>query len=102
MYFVTRNRNIIHALAERGHNVTAISPDAEKSPPSGVHYMQIDGLYGDSYKSLVKSLQQDPVNPLLQLLPIFKSFEVFCKGKDASHGYILSKTNLFILLFHSE
>lgn len=75
-----RSRNILHALADRGHNVTAISPDTEKSP-SGVHYMQIDGLYGDSYKSLIKSLQEDPVNPLLQLSPIFKSFEVFCEGK---------------------
>lgn len=77
-----RSRNIFYALAERGHNVTSISPDTEKSLSPGVHFMQIDGLYGNSYKSLIESLQEeDAVNPILQLSMLFESIEVPCKGK---------------------
>lgn len=39
------NGQIINALAERGHNVTVLSPYSEAKPPKNVHYLDLSEIY---------------------------------------------------------
>lgn len=65
------NREITYALAERGHNITVISPSRDEDQPANVHYLQIVGeyskLYGSPFKALSEPVQrpaawQDAIN----------------------------------------
>lgn len=56
------NREITFALAERGHNITVISPRCDKNSSANVHYLQINGdyqkLYGNIFKHVTESEQR--------------------------------------------
>lgn len=41
------NSAICNELANRGHNVTVISPDLDKNPPAGVHYIHMENQYNE-------------------------------------------------------
>ncbi|PSN47387.1 hypothetical protein C0J52_11157 [Blattella germanica] len=51
------NKALTHALAERGHQITVLSPDKDEDVPN-VTYLQIEGLYktkdGFNYEQFVK------------------------------------------------
>lgn len=44
---LNRNSAFANGLAARGHNLTVLSADRDKDPPSGVHYIQMEGLYNE-------------------------------------------------------
>lgn len=77
-----RSRAVLNALAKNGHNITAISPDIDRSPPPEVHYIQIKGTHETGIGKFVKALQNttDRMNPLLEVPFIFKSCEIICAG----------------------
>lgn len=56
------NREITSALAERGHNITVISPRRDENSSANVHYLQINGdyqkLYGNIFKHVAESEQR--------------------------------------------
>lgn len=54
--FIHRNSALANGLAARGHNVTVVSPDIDKNPPKGVHYIHLEGIYSDEYLALAKNL----------------------------------------------
>lgn len=54
-FMFNRNSVFVNGLAARGHNLTVISPDRDKSPPNRVHYIHMDGLYNEFYEEIVKS-----------------------------------------------
>uniref|UniRef100_A0A336KLR3 UDP-glucuronosyltransferase n=1 Tax=Culicoides sonorensis TaxID=179676 RepID=A0A336KLR3_CULSO len=43
------NRNIYYALADKGHNVTVLSPDVDREITKNVHYIKIEGMYEALY-----------------------------------------------------
>lgn len=49
-----RNSALANGLAARGHNVTLLSPDVDKYPPKGVHYIHLEGLYSVEYNGILK------------------------------------------------
>lgn len=57
------NREITYALAERGHNITVISPNRDEDQPANVHYLQIDGEYMKLYGNLFKALSEPVQRP---------------------------------------
>lgn len=79
--FVYRNSALANGLAARGHNVTMISPDRDKHPPKGVHYIYLEDIYKDvreSAKSLFKA--SSTMNPLTEPIYFNNIWYMVCKG----------------------
>lgn len=83
-------------MAANGHNLTVLSPNEVKNPLKNVHYILIEGLYGENYKELAKSFftMRDEVSPLMT--PGFFSQHMYeaCKGNE--HRFMLAFTVCFI------
>uniref|UniRef100_A0A336M822 CSON012430 protein n=1 Tax=Culicoides sonorensis TaxID=179676 RepID=A0A336M822_CULSO len=39
------NKNLYYALAKKGHNITILTPDADKHKTDNVHFIQAEGVY---------------------------------------------------------
>ncbi|KAJ6644162.1 UDP-glycosyltransferase UGT5 [Pseudolycoriella hygida] len=82
------NSAFTNGLAARGHNVTVISPDREKNPPNGVHYIQMNGLYDGIYKETVKEyFTPYEVSPFAKLQDFTGLMEAVCKEILATDGF---------------
>lgn len=71
-----RNSVFVNGLAARGHNVTVISADQEKSPPNGVHYIHMDGLYNKMYDEIVKSAFQPHESNPIETSTLFNKYRL--------------------------
>lgn len=58
IFFRFRNLPLIYGLAEKGHNVTALSLDVEKNAPENVHFIHMEGVY-DNILNDSSSAQSD-------------------------------------------
>lgn len=69
-------------LARRGHNVTVVSPNADKKPAPDVHTLLIDGLYGDTYDDYFKGMMEETklVDPFVEISAFFDVSVTFCAG----------------------
>lgn len=45
IYSFVRGSALINTLAARGHNITVLSVDVDRDPPSNVHYIHLEGIY---------------------------------------------------------
>lgn len=84
MSFFFRNSALINALAAQGHNVTVISPDIDKKPPKGVHYIHAEGIYSASgFTEKLKTLYEYTanMNPLTEPMNYDASWYETCKSK---------------------
>lgn len=81
--FFNRNRAIYNELAIRGHNITVLSPDSDKHPPSGVHYILIENQYNTHRDAILKeALEAKNEEP--SYLEVYSMQELsfdFCRGK---------------------
>lgn len=57
-------------MAKRGHNVTVLSPDYDKNPPPGVHYIWIEDQYTEEHREFIKVMlaSNEGTNPLFDSL----------------------------------
>lgn len=81
--YAYRNSAITYALAERGYNITYISPDADKNPPSNLHQIHIENLYDDFHTEFMKGLVQskEDVNPIKAAVNLEYAFVDMCNSK---------------------
>lgn len=75
------NREITYALAERGHNVTVLSPSRDEDQPANVHYLRIVGKYKNLYGNLFKTLSEPVQRPAAWRDAI--NFHSFCARTSA-------------------
>lgn len=98
-FFLSFNRNsaFVNGLAARSHNITVISPDRDKNPPNGVHYIHMEGLYNEFYDEIVKSaFVPHESNPFEMTIEFFDYYMTsICKG---SMTLILSTAGLATLI----
>lgn len=75
-----RSRAILNALAEHGHNITALSPDIDKSPPADVHYILIDKMYEKFHEDFVTGILKasKEKNPFVEAKMFFDMRAKFC------------------------
>lgn len=71
------NREIVYALAERGHNITVISSRFDENPPDNIYFMQIVGDYKKFYSKLFKSLAEPSQRPTAWRDAI--NYQYFCE-----------------------
>ncbi|XP_062550537.1 UDP-glucuronosyltransferase 2B20-like [Armigeres subalbatus] len=76
------HRALIHALAAKGHNVTALSVDIEDKPVQNVTYIKLEGVYESLLSQEKDSLEMnffemEDMNTL-SLLYMFSKFKVLC------------------------
>lgn len=81
------NREITSALAERGHNVTVISPRRDENPLENVHYLQITGDYKKYYGNLFKPLSESVQRPTAI------SYQKFCAQTSGGKYHTHAKQN---------
>lgn len=79
-FFCFRSRAILNALAENGHNITALSPDIDELPPAAVHYILIDKMYEKSHEDLVTGVLKatKEKNPFMERKMFFNERAEFC------------------------
>lgn len=71
----------INGLAARGHNVTILSPDRDKNPPNGVHYIKMEGLYNKFYDEIVKTaFVPRETNPFQMVNEFYDYMTAICNG----------------------
>lgn len=80
---VYRNGAIINELAKRGHNITVFSPDSDKNPPPGVHYILIEDQYTEEHREYVREMlaSNETGNPIFEVLGHYAFCIEFCQGK---------------------
>ena len=79
--------SILKSLAAKGHNITALSPDVEKS--DNITYIHLEEVYPEIYNGS-KDVDFFEIGklPPIALLPIFISMgESACVGAFKSKGY---------------
>lgn len=83
---LNRNSALINALAARGHNVTVLSPDEDKNPPKGVHYIVIEGMYTKKYQEIMNGLLtlKEEMNPLTEPYHLIDFEHSLCESKSFS------------------
>lgn len=81
--FFNRNSAIYNKLAERGHNVTVISPDLDKNPPAGVHYIHMENQYDDQRDELLKGMLSttEHPGPFAEVLFLHQICINYCQSK---------------------
>lgn len=79
---ICRNSALANALAAQGHNVTVASPDRDKNPPDGVHYIHFEGVYDGYVKTLQKGVfdLQTRMHPLTETINYDNYWFETCKG----------------------
>lgn len=88
-----RSSAISNELAARGHNVTILSADREKIPPKNVHYIHIEGLYGDLYHETMNGFFtfRKNLNPLTASNKLNEFWFEICKSKYEETEKAISK-----------
>lgn len=78
-----RNRAIVYELANRGHNVTVLSPYYEKNPPSNVHYIPFDDDFDTMIVDNVKEILNgtETLNPFYEQYLLVHTYGSVCLGK---------------------
>ena len=76
------NGAVVNELARRGHNITVISPDIDKNPPPGVHYILIEDQYTEENREFVKEMlaMNQAVDPTFEVYELFALSIEFCRG----------------------
>lgn len=70
-----------NGLAARGHNVTVLSADRDKNAPNGVHYIHMEGLYGEHYAAIVKDAFVPHESSPFEALDMFSGYmTASCEG----------------------
>lgn len=87
-------------MAKRGHNITVFSPDSDKNPPPGVHYILIEDQYTEVHREFVKEMMatNEAVNPIFQVLGLYALCLEFCqciKHMKISNGSDLENYSFF-------
>ncbi|XP_001663064.2 UDP-glucuronosyltransferase 2B18-like [Aedes aegypti] len=83
-------RPLMNGLAERGHNVTVVSPDIEKNPPKNVTYIHLENIYDEMYNTSNRQMldffemHKSPMS-ILRMLDEFTI--VCCKAGIKSKGF---------------
>ncbi|XP_055608295.1 UDP-glucosyltransferase 2-like [Uranotaenia lowii] len=83
------NRSIIDALAAKGHNVTVISADVEKSPQQNVHYIELEETYPTLYSGAhaISLVEMANENLFSSIRSFYKDFVILeCEGLLKSKG----------------
>ncbi|XP_059612714.1 uncharacterized protein LOC132259179 [Phlebotomus argentipes] len=52
-------RTLMHALVDKGHNVTSLSADIDTNPPKNLHYLHLDKVYETIYDDSSEDHSQD-------------------------------------------
>lgn len=79
-----RNNAINKALALRNHNVTVLSPGIENTPLNGLHFIQIENLYGEFHEKFTQELFEIPEKQMYAFTDVFGlmvSCDVICAGE---------------------
>ncbi|XP_031638676.1 UDP-glucuronosyltransferase 2C1-like [Contarinia nasturtii] len=76
-------------LAGHGHNITVISPDIDKNPPPGIHYILIENQYTDVNRQFLKEMLSAPgATSLIQdALAMFKVRTDICEAQVQTNGF---------------
>lgn len=76
------NGAVVNELARRGHNITVISPDIDKNPPPGVHYILIEDQYTDQNREFIKEMlaMKQAVDSTSEVYELFEISIEFCRG----------------------
>lgn len=76
------NREIINALAARGHNVTVLAPDIDQSPPHRVTYLALREVYDEEYEEFRKGIlrRRDQLITLFDPIFNFHAYLSECEG----------------------
>lgn len=80
----------MNTLAERGHNVTIVSPDVEKNPPKNVSYIHLENLYSEMYNTSGRKIPDffEMHKKPLDLLRFLDEFSILCcKAGIKSKGF---------------
>lgn len=105
---------MVNALAAKGHNITILSPDVNRNPPPGVHYIHMEGIYtGNEFQSYLESIfnHHSAMSPLTE--PIDYDYELYktCEGMKLILWKIWIKIfqislicnqNFFLVFFKSQ
>lgn len=64
--------------------MTVISVDQDENPPKGVHYIYLEGIYNDEWRSLQKHLfvVTENMNPLWEPINYNNYWSADCKSSD--------------------
>lgn len=84
MVTFSRNHVIADALAAKGHNVTIVSSDVEKSPPENVHYIELEETYPELYSGPhnVDLMEMANENVFTSVMSFYRDFVITeCRGK---------------------
>lgn len=77
------NREIINALASRGHNVTVLAPDFDLIPSKNVHYLSVNDIYRSdkmiNYKEIIFGTNEI-TNQYTVSIASLHGLTVTCKG----------------------
>lgn len=70
-------------MAAHGHNITILTPDIDKKPPTNVHYIYLNGAYHELYQEIIKSYleQPQPANTFTAAVEFTDYMTVTCEGK---------------------
>lgn len=97
-----RNRAIFNELADRGHNLTVISPYHDKNAPSRVHYIPFE----NEFKTDIIKIVKECLNSTKSMSGFYENFLTIgtyssvCLGKykiTICSGFIIA--SIFILSF---
>lgn len=79
---LSRNSALVNALAEKGHNLTVLSVDADPQPPKNVHYIHMEGVYDYMYKEIfVDLVSLHNETSMHSVLSLYAFGTVSCIGK---------------------
>lgn len=82
------NKSLMEAIAARGHNVTIISPDVEKTAQANIHYIHLEEVYPTLYNGSDKIdiIEMANKNAFAEI-PLFHDFGLkICEGILKSKG----------------
>lgn len=74
---------IVNELADRGHNVTVISPYSNKNAPPRAHYIPFENDFQSILGGFAKSFMNqsnEPTNQLLEQFSIVNLISEVCSG----------------------
>ncbi|XP_031626641.1 UDP-glucuronosyltransferase 2C1-like [Contarinia nasturtii] len=80
---------ITSELVGHGHNITVISPDIEKNPPPGIHYILIENQYSDDSRQFIKDMLSapGPTNLIDDALTMLKVCTGICEAQVQTNGF---------------
>lgn len=79
------NGEIINSLAARGHNVTVLASDGDRSPPQNVTYFALSDIYlSPAMVGVQKGIltHRENVNPVTDMIIAYHDYLPICEGKN--------------------